>query len=73
MRLSPVSQKDLIKRLRILGWQGPEYRSDHPFMLKADLPPLKVPNPHAKDISVDLLQRILRQAKITRAEWLETR
>jgi predicted RNA binding protein YcfA (HicA-like mRNA interferase family) len=73
MRLTPVSQKDLIKRLRFLGWKGPEYRSDHPFMLKEDLPPLKIPNPHSADISVDLLQRILRQAGISRNEWLRGR
>jgi predicted RNA binding protein YcfA (HicA-like mRNA interferase family) len=73
MRLTPVSQKNLIKRLRSLGWEGPVHRSDHPFMLKEDSPPLKIPNPHSADISVDLLQRILRQARISRTEWLRTR
>ena len=73
MRLAPVSQKDLIKRLRRLGWEGPEYRSDHPYMFKENSPPLRIPNPHAKDISVDLLNKILRQAGISRKEWLETR
>jgi predicted RNA binding protein YcfA (HicA-like mRNA interferase family) len=73
MRLTPVSQKDLIKRLRSLGWEGPEYRSDHPFMLKENSPPLKIPNPHAKDISVDLLSKILKQAGISRQQWLESR
>jgi predicted RNA binding protein YcfA (HicA-like mRNA interferase family) len=28
-----------------------------------------IPNPHQSDISVGLLQRILRQAGITREEW----
>lgn len=73
MRLAPISQKDLIKRLRSFGWEGPKYRSDHPFMLKDDAPPLKIPNPHRADISVDLLQKILRQAGISRAEWVRTR
>lgn len=41
-------------------------------MLKEDLPPLKIPNPHAKDISIDLLSKILKQAGISREEWLET-
>jgi len=72
MRLAPVSQKDLIKRLRSLGWEGPEYRSDHPFMLKEGSPPLKIPNPHSRDISVGLLTKILKQAKISRREWLRT-
>jgi predicted RNA binding protein YcfA (HicA-like mRNA interferase family) len=72
MRLAPVSQKDLIKRLRALGWEGPEYRSDHPFMLKEGSPPLKIPNPHSRDIPVDLLTKILKQAKISRSEWLRS-
>ena len=72
MRLVPVSQKDLVKRLRLLGWQGPEYRSDHPFLLKEDSPPLKIPNPHSRDISVDLLKKVLKQANISRSEWLRS-
>jgi len=28
-----------------------------------------IPNPHGKDIALDLLSRILRQAGITRTEW----
>ena len=55
MRLTPISQPDLIRALRRLGWEGPIYRSDHPFMLKEGRAPLKVSNPHGEDISVDLL------------------
>ncbi|MBA3257777.1 MAG: type II toxin-antitoxin system HicA family toxin [Pyrinomonadaceae bacterium] len=73
MRLSPLSQRDLVVRLRRLGWTGPKYRSDHPFMLKQGHPPLKIPNPHAEDISVDLLKKILSQAGISRREWLAAR
>ena len=32
---------------------------------------LTVPNPHKKEIGIDLLTRILRQAGITREEWIE--
>jgi len=67
-----VNRGDLIKRLRSLGWEGPEYRSDHPFMLKEGSPPLKIPNPHSRDISVDLLTKILKQANISRSEWLRS-
>ena len=38
--------------------------------LKEGLPPLKIPNPHSRDISVDLLKKILKQANISRSEWL---
>jgi predicted RNA binding protein YcfA (HicA-like mRNA interferase family) len=29
-----------------------------------------IPNPHGKDIGIGLLARILRQAGVSRAEWL---
>ena len=72
MRLTPISQRDLIKWLHRLGWEGPVYKGDHPFMLKGDRT-LKIPNPHGEDISVDLLSRILRQGGISRQEWLKAR
>lgn len=34
---------------------------------------LLLPNPHRADISDALLQRVLRQADITRDEWQESR
>ena len=70
--MNPVTQRELIARLRQLGWEGPTYRSDHPFMLKDGHPPLKVPNPHRQDISIDLLSKILKQAGVSRKEWLAT-
>ena len=32
---------------------------------------LTISNPHKKEISVDLLTRILRQANISKEEWTE--
>jgi hypothetical protein len=40
-------------------------------MVKGDLV-LTIPNPHRKEISVDLLVRILRQANIEKEEWIKT-
>lgn len=34
---------------------------------------LTVPNPHRKEISVDLLMKLLKQADITKEEWLRKR
>ncbi len=39
-------------------------------MAKGDLV-LTIPNPHKKEISIDLLIRILRQANIEKKEWIE--
>jgi predicted RNA binding protein YcfA (HicA-like mRNA interferase family) len=69
-RLSPVSWRDLIRRLRGLGFDGPYSGGRHPYMVRGDLV-ITVPNPHEGDISPDLLSRLLRQAEISRAEWLE--
>jgi predicted RNA binding protein YcfA (HicA-like mRNA interferase family) len=71
-KLSPVSWIDLVKRLRKLGFEGPYQGGKHPYMLRDNLV-LTIPNPHRKEIGVDLLSRILKQAGITREEWLKSR
>ena len=69
-KLAPISQHDLIKQLRMFGFEGPYSGGKHQYMIKGNLR-LTVPNPHKEKISVDLLTRILRQAGITREEWIE--
>jgi len=39
-------------------------------MVKGDLV-LTIPNPHKKEIGLDLLIRILRQANIEKEEWIK--
>ncbi|MBI2967134.1 MAG: type II toxin-antitoxin system HicA family toxin [Bacteroidetes bacterium] len=68
-KFSPVSQKELVKRLRELGFEGPYFGGKHPYLVKGNLV-LTIPNPHKKEISVPLLSRILRQANISKSEWL---
>ena len=69
-RLSPVSWLELVRRLRRLGFDGPYEGGKHPYMVRVDVV-VSVPNPHREAIGVDLLQRILRRAGVTREEWLE--
>ncbi len=69
-KLTPISRQKLIKRLGLLGFDGPYQEGKHPYMIKDDLS-LTIPNPHEGIISVDLLVRILKQAGIARNEWLE--
>jgi predicted RNA binding protein YcfA (HicA-like mRNA interferase family) len=66
----PVSRRELIRGLRTLGFEGPFSGGKHQFMIRADVV-LTIPNPHGKDIGVDLLARILKQAGVTRREWQE--
>jgi predicted RNA binding protein YcfA (HicA-like mRNA interferase family) len=69
-KLTPVSWNELVTKLRKLGFEGPFSGGKHPQMRRGDLT-LIIPNPHKNEISVGLLQRILRQANISREEWLE--
>lgn len=70
-RLSAVSRRDLLRRLKQLGFEGPYAGGRHEFMARGSTR-LVVPNPHRQEVRVDLLSRILRQAGVTREEWLAT-
>ncbi|MCP4168002.1 MAG: type II toxin-antitoxin system HicA family toxin [Chloroflexi bacterium] len=67
--LSPISYRKLVQRLRELGFEGPYAGGRHPQMRRGDLTVI-LPNPHQGDIGVGLLRRILRQAGVSREEWL---
>jgi predicted RNA binding protein YcfA (HicA-like mRNA interferase family) len=70
-RLSAISRRELAQRLRQLGFAGPYTGGRHEFMIRGTVR-ITLPNPHRQDVGVDLLVRILRQAGITREEWLAT-
>lgn len=69
-KLSPVAWKDLVKQLHKHGFEGPYQGGKHPYMIRGDLV-LTLPNPHRNEVGVDLLSRILKQAEISREEWIE--
>ncbi|NOZ00288.1 MAG: type II toxin-antitoxin system HicA family toxin [Deltaproteobacteria bacterium] len=66
--LHPVKRRDLVRRLRKLGFEGPHSGGRHQFMVRGDVV-LHIPNPHQHDIGRNLLSRILRQAGIQPDEW----
>ena len=72
-RLTSISWSEPIKRLGELGFEGPYLSSGpHPyFMRRGDLT-VDLPNPHKQDIGVGLLKKILKQAEISRDEWLSS-
>ncbi len=67
--LKPVSQREFVRRMRKLGFEGPYAGGRHPQMRRDDIT-IIIPNPHEGDISVGFLTRLLRQAGVTREEWL---
>jgi predicted RNA binding protein YcfA (HicA-like mRNA interferase family) len=64
----PVPRRKLIQGLRALGFDGPFSGGRHQFMVRGDVV-VSVPNPHGRDIAVELLSRVLRQAGVSRQEW----
>jgi predicted RNA binding protein YcfA (HicA-like mRNA interferase family) len=66
--LGPLKRKELIRLLRILGYEGPYSGGKHQFMIKGQTT-LRIPNPHQSDIGKELLIKILKQAKIDRETW----
>ena len=69
--ISSVSRRELIRKFRALGYEGPFSGGKHQFM-KQDEKKIRIPNPHGKtDISVSLLKEILKQAGIGDSEWDE--
>ena len=65
----PIPLRELIRRFRILGFQGPFSGGRHQFMARAALK-VRIPNPHHQnEIGASLLNEILRQAGISNEEW----
>lgn len=73
MKLTPIHRREFIKRMRALGWEGPEAGGRHFYMSKGahNVP---IPNYHRSgEIPVPLLRDILRQAGISVADWVNLR
>jgi predicted RNA binding protein YcfA (HicA-like mRNA interferase family) len=67
--LNPVSRRELVRKLKVLGFEGPFPGGKHQWMRRGGLR-LTIPNPHRGAIDPGLIRRILRQAGFTLAEWL---
>ncbi len=66
--LGPIKRRDLIRYLRELGFDGPYSGGNHQYMIRRRTR-VRVPNPHQGDIGRGLLQRILKQAGVSKEEW----
>lgn len=66
----PVSRRELIRRLRALGWTGPHTGGEHEHMRHPTTRvKLTLPNPHHGDLDWSLVKRILAQAGIDPETW----
>ena len=66
--IEALSRKELIRKFRGLGFEGPFSGRKHQFMVRGRQK-IRIPNPHVRDIGVSLLKEILRQAGISSEEW----
>lgn len=65
----PISRKELIRRFRSLGFEGPIAVGRHQFVAKGELK-VRIPNPHhGSYIDWSLVKAILRQAGIKVSDW----
>ena len=67
-KFGPISRQKLIEYLRELSFEGPYKGTKHEFMVKGEQTP-RMPNPHRGDISKDLLDRVLKQAGVSKEQW----
>ena len=67
-RLNPVSRRELVRKLKGLGFEGPFPGGKHQWMRRGGLR-LTIPNPHHGDIDWSLTKRIIGQAGISVEEW----
>lgn len=71
-KLVPVSRRELIRRLRVLGFDGPFKGSDHDYMVSGEIR-VTIPNTHkGQDIGVRLLTQVLKEAEIDRDDWISS-
>jgi predicted RNA binding protein YcfA (HicA-like mRNA interferase family) len=70
-KLNPISRRELIRKLKRLGFDGPYSGTRHQYMEKGSHC-VFIPNPHGKDIAPPLLNRIIEQIGITTEEFINT-
>ena len=66
--LNPLSRRELVRKLKALGFEGPFPGGRPQWMRRGNLR-LTIPNPHPGAIDPGLIRRILRQAGLTLDEW----
>ncbi len=63
-----ATRREVIRKLRRLGFDGPFPGGRHEFMTRERLK-LYLPNPHGGDLSAGLVTRLLKEGRITEEEW----
>lgn len=64
----PISRRELIRKLKGLGFEGPFLGAKHQYMLKGNHK-IFVPNPHGTDIGVPIVRKIIQQIGLDPKHW----
>jgi len=64
----PIKRDEFIRALRKAGFNGPTSGGKHEYMKRGNLR-ITIPNPHGSDFSTNLINKLLKQAGISREEW----
>ena len=67
--LDPLSRRELVRKLKRLGFEGPFAGGTRQGMRRGTFR-LTIPNPHGGDIDPGFGRRLLRQAGISVNEWM---
>ncbi len=67
--LDPVSRRELVRKLKALGFEGPFAAGKHQWM-RRDGVRLTIPDSHGGAIDPGLIRRILRHAGISHDDWI---
>lgn len=71
-RLTPLKSREVIEKLRSLGYEGPFAGGRHSRMVHPQSGKIvPIPIHGSKDISIGLIRIIIRELGITPEEWLE--
>ncbi len=71
-RLTPLKPKEVIRKLRRLGYVGPVSGGKHVRMVHLETGQIvPIPVHGKKDVSVGVIREIIKQIGITREEWIE--
>jgi predicted RNA binding protein YcfA (HicA-like mRNA interferase family) len=71
-KLTPLKASEIIRKLRVLGFEGPIPGGRHVHMVhhtKKKIIP--IPTHGNKDIGIGLLRKIIRETEVTVEEWQE--
>ena len=70
-RIVPLPAKKVIKALEKVGFQPIRQKGSHLFLEHPDGKTTVLPIHSAKDLKVNLINKILKDAEISRDEWIE--